>query len=277
MMMNEVVQDQQLSIAKILITFTDKEESGMRKKYIVFTMLAGIISTVLVGCSSQKEVISGNPPSQESSVTEMDTMKEVEIDETEETDLTVELNCVDYTQSQLNNTILVAADCSFAYGVPSLDALTTHCESAINCTVDDIRYTVLEGTPYTVYDVVINDVYIGDLNIGDRISLVQYGGYMTVQDEIDYYKDDVRFSKMTDEEKSTTLIEKRSTTAADLSIGDNFVTFIAKESLIENAYYTLNEGESVFLFQDDETLIRYTQNYKQNELLLNDLIALKKN
>ena len=247
----------------------------MQLKHIAFSVLLGILSISVFGCSARKDEFSNKIISTEK-ITESTKNADSDFNYIAGSDLTVKCNCIDYTHEQLNNTVLVSAECSFAYSVPTLDSLYSHAESIINCTVCDVRYTVLEGTPYTIYDVIVNEVYHGVLNVGDKISILQYGGYMTVQDEIDYYKNDVRFNGMTDEEKQNILIEKRSTTGANLMEGDSFVTFIAKEDILEGAYYTINEGESIFLFHDADTLIRYTSNYENNKISLSDIISMNK-
>ncbi|MCD7810352.1 MAG: hypothetical protein LUG91_00650 [Ruminococcus sp.] len=242
------------------------------RKIIIYSAIA-VLSVSLFGCSAKESSKIADNAVLESNTDEAETQN---VNASTGIDYTVICDCVDYTPEQLSNTISVSAECSFAYSVSTLESLVEHSDDAIKFTVYDIRYTVIEGTPYTIYDVLIEESYTGYFNQGDEISLLQYGGYMTIQDEIDYYQDDYRFADMTDKEKNDTLIEKRSTSAVDMQLGDNYVAFIAEEDVLEGAYYTLNEGEGIFEFENESTLVRCTGNYTENEMELETLNSIDK-
>ena len=173
--------------------------------------------------------------------------------------------------------ISVTTHLDFSTPFPDLESLVSHSDDVIEFRVDEIKYAFLEGSGYTICDVTVTKAFTGELMTGDRISLLQYGGIFTIDEEIGYWDDDEKFSHLTEEEKQNTLIVSNVLVGVDYHVGDIFVGFIVRDDFLEGSYCTLNCGEGVFVYQDDKTLTRYCKDiYEQNEIKYSDLLNIQK-
>lgn len=194
------------------------------------------------------------------------------------TDYTVKGDFKEYSESEIaqKNLIIVSSYLNFAYGVPDLAALVSSSSEVIEFTVDEVKYAFLSGSGYTVCNVTVTKSFSGNLRQGDKISILQYGGYFTIEEETGYWQDEERFSGMTEEERDNSLIKSHADSGVDYHVGDVFVAFIGRDDgFYEGAYFSVNMGEGVFAWRDPETLVRCCgENYEQNELKISDLLAI---
>ena len=191
-------------------------------------------------------------------------------------DFTVKGDFKEYQDIESKNIISVTSHLDFSAAFPDMDSLVSHSDEIIEFKVDNIRYTFLRGSGYTVCDVTVTKSFAGKLKAGDRISLLQYGGIFTIEEETNYWHDEDRFRHLTEAEQQNSLIISKATAGVDYHKGDIFVAFIAKDDFLKGSYSTLNYGEGVFVYQDKETLTRYYgDDYVNNEIKYSDLPALQ--
>lgn len=99
-------------------------------------------------------------------------------------------------------------------------------EIVVSGTVQAVFYTSVNGRPWTQTDIVINDVWYGDLKPGDRISIYSPGGYMPLSEFIEHNGKESLFSDMTQEEISQTTLHDHGGNAADPKTGESSLYFL---------------------------------------------------
>lgn len=198
------------------------------------------------------------------------------IAEVSSNDYTISVCETNFTTDQLNNSIKVDLNPSFMTSCVTMSELCNAAEYAIDCTVLSVANTLKDGYPYTKYDVEINDVIYGDLQVGNKISIVQIGGYMTIQDEINAYNNSIKFQDISANLRSSTIIEKRVSSNDTPLVGDRYVLFISRDNLFDGAYYPVNEYEGVFKYNETyQTLERSMPEGQPQDLSIIDLNMLK--
>jgi hypothetical protein len=123
----------------------------------------------------------------------------------------------------------IAAMLSWATPHDSLDDLRGESSDIIRGIVVDVRFAIGDGEPFTVVDVKVDEALKGNLGSGDLISIIQYGGYITIQEIVDSRDNGERFSGIPQEQWATTVIEKRLTDEPYPQAGDSFVYFLNAE------------------------------------------------
>ena len=76
------------------------------------------------------------------------------------------------------------------------------------CTVENVSFVNVSGNPHTKIDVVINKSLKGDLWENDKVTVIQLGGYITLQDQLEFFPN-TRYDNMSKEEKENTIIGER--------------------------------------------------------------------
>jgi hypothetical protein len=183
-------------------------------------------------------------------------------------DYTISVDESEFSSEQLMSAQEVNLNLSFSTSCVTLSELCENAEISVECTVLSVSNTIKEGYPYTKYDVQVDDVLYGDLNVGDKISVVQIGGYMTLQDEIDAYDNSVKFQDISQDERSSILIEKRIGDYPD--VGEKYILFLSADNLFEGAYYPVNEYEGVFKYDDSSE--KFNRNMPEDQT--DDLISV---
>lgn len=256
------------------------------KKQIIM-VLCFVLAFSLVGCRTKsignssdvtsRENLPNNSEVIDTEITQNTTHEtNKDTEKSKGTDYTVRGDFKEYTNIESKNIIQVSANLDFSRGFPDLDSLVSSSDAIIECVVDEVKYTFIEGSCYTVPNVTVTESFKGNLNIGDRISILQYGGYFTIEEETDYWHDEDKFSNLNEEERKNSLIYSHADVGVDYHVGDVFVMFVSTEDFLEGSYCTLKYGEGVFVYQNDEILTRYCGNKGyQNEIKYSDLLAIK--
>ena len=231
---------------------------------LIFVMIIGGITVCYVSKTKNKS-------------NDTDKNKETNLIEVKGNDYTIKDDLKHYDDIESKKIIEVKTNLNFSHSLSSIEKMISLADNVIEFVVEDLNYRFIEGTGYTIYNIKITKVFAGSLKEGDKISLLQYGGIFTIEDETNYWHDEIKFSNLTEEEKNNTLIVSRAEECVDYHKGDNFVAFISKEDLIDGAYSTLNCGEGVFYYQDKDKLVRYSKkNYKNNEITYDKLVDITK-
>lgn len=109
-------------------------------------------------------------------------------------DYTVDIEEYYFSEEEKNNAQKVVWAENFSSSFRDLKDLCTN-EASIECKILTVANTINDGIPYTKYDVEVTDVLFGDLKVGDKVTVMQMGGYMTMQDEIDAFDNAVKFTE----------------------------------------------------------------------------------
>ena len=111
-------------------------------------------------------------------------------------------------------------------GGKSFSGLNENSSVIVKGTIVDVSFVIERGMPHTVSTVKIDESLKGELKTGSLISVVQVGGYMTLQDEIDWFGGESRFSSVAKSEWANTLIEKKYGNAEFPEKGQEFIYFL---------------------------------------------------
>lgn len=146
---------------------------------------------------------------------------------------------------------------SFAKSCATISNAYQNSTHIVLCTVKSVAFTVKNGFPYTKMDVSITDSLKGDLKVGDLITIVQMGGYMTLQDEVDAFHDEAHFPDVPADKRKDTIIEEKTTTEPYPKAGESYVLFFNSSTLFSGAYTSVNDYEGRYKLGDGGYYSRY--------------------
>ena len=89
----------------------------------------------------------------------------------------------------------------------SLDSLAKYSTEVIRGTTRSVSFMGINGQAWTKVDVQITDSLKGALQQGDIISIYLLGGYISLTEYMNYYKNESRFAKLSDVEIENTLLQ----------------------------------------------------------------------
>ena len=241
----------------------------MNSKLIYTCLIISIIS-MLNGCQKNTNKLTYENNKKE--VTEVTNEKN-----TNEVDKTVKVEKMKFTKKQKEKATFVKSSMSFAKSCKEIDGLYENSEYIVEGKVENTFFTVLYGEPYTVLELKINENFKGNVNKNDKITVLLYGGYMTVEQLVENVGDE-KFKELSVEERKNTLIEKKTTDSEYPKIGDKYILFLMDSNLVENAYDPVNDYECIFKsegkdyirnFPADEKIAKFsTQNVIKNNVSL---------
>lgn len=159
-------------------------------------------------------------------------------------DLTIKVNNkIDLTnkQEQLKNSKTTQVSPSFMRPYLTFEQLNEGSQEIIECTIKNVEFFIENGIPYHKIDVEVNDILKGDLKVGDLVSIIQFGGYMTLQDEVDAFDNEFRFPDTTKEQRENIIIQKKITPEPYPEVNEKFVFYLVKDNVYKNAYTSLND------------------------------------
>ncbi|MDE6087308.1 MAG: hypothetical protein K2G25_02880, partial [Oscillospiraceae bacterium] len=97
------------------------------------------------------------------------------------TDYTITVEEFTPTNEQLSNVTHETISMNFSENYDSFQQLFENVKAAVHCKVLSVAYTIMQDTPYTVYNIEILESIYGTFIAGDKLSIVQYGGYLLPQ------------------------------------------------------------------------------------------------
>ena len=74
--------------------------------------------------------------------------------------------------------------------------------------VKSVSYETLNGAAYTKLEFYIDDVYKGNINVSDTITIYYRTGYIELNEHIKYHNDAKMYSKLSKKKKANTLIKE---------------------------------------------------------------------
>ncbi len=166
-------------------------------------------------------------------------------------DNTKKIDAIDISQVHTNAVISVEAEASFSTRCQTVEEIYDNSQYIVRGKVNKVYFTVVDGMPYTVLDFKISDSLKGNLEENTINTVLMYGGYMTVQQEVDNYGSAERFSSVKKKDWKKTFIEKKLTNSDYPKAGEEYVLSLMDSEIIEGTYVTVNEFETIFKKQKD--------------------------
>ena len=239
--MENIEIDHLKKIVIISIIFIKGSVTEMRKIYLM--VIGCLVMFGLIGCDIKSDAT--NQVSMESSL-----QKKVDV-ETKSKVLSQKNNTkkfekVDTTLLNQEEVMKVEAEASFSTACETAEEIYENSSYIVKGKVNNTYFTVLEGLPYTVVDLQITESLKGDLERDSINTILLYGGYMTIQQEVFYYDDASKFKNVSKEKWKSTFLEKRLTDAEYPAVGEEYVMCLIDNELSEGTYVPVNEYETVF-------------------------------
>ncbi|MDE6729453.1 MAG: hypothetical protein K2J71_01595 [Oscillospiraceae bacterium] len=147
------------------------------------------------------------------------------------TDYTVTVETFTPTSEQLEHVTQETISLDFPEQYNSFWQLVRNSEAVVRCKILSIGYTIRQDEPYTVCQVEILESVKGKFIAGDKLSVVQYGGYLIQYDS-----------------GSPELMELQIAYSEKPVIFQEYVLFLNPDSIFNGAYGTVHENEGVFRY-----------------------------
>lgn len=173
------------------------------------------------------------------------------------TDKTVNVNSIDFDRKDVMD---IRISPSFAKFYPNPQELLAESDAAVYAKVENIEFFVLGGAPWTKMDVIVLDPIKGDLQANDKISIVQFGGYIPLKEQIEYYHDEDKFASMSTNEIENTVLKKVIDSEPLPEVGEKGVYFLVTNStpgLPEGAYQVNSAYQGKYIENEKGILERY--------------------
>lgn len=162
------------------------------------------------------------------------------------TDKTVSFEKLDVSNIANNTKHNIVSIPDFATRFQTVEDITKYSSYIVKGTVKDTYFTVIEGMPYTVIDMNIDENIMGDLKENETITILSYGGYISVQQIIDADKNNEKFSDIPKEERKTTYYSDKFIDADFPKQGEEYVMCLMDSCLKKGVYEPVNAFESIF-------------------------------
>lgn len=141
------------------------------------------LAFILTACSGNNDVANVEPKTTQQAESQELVDKTVEAKNV--------INIEDYTTEQIIESETLCSD----YSVSSdIEAISEESTNVIRGTVENVTYTSVNGDPWTQIDVVVSETFKGDIASNDIVSIYIYGGYVSLEEHIKYYKDAEKFN-----------------------------------------------------------------------------------
>lgn len=168
------------------------------------------------------------------------------------TDMTRAFEKIDISNINSDNLIKAKSSPSFVCRCQTLEEIYDNSQYIVKGTVTDSYFTVIKGLPYNVVDVHIDDSITGSLNKGNIITILCYGGYMTVEQEVEHYDNASKFANIDKSKWKTTYIEEKLTDADYIAKGEEYVFCLLDNDISQGTYVPVNQFETIFKKVDNE-------------------------
>lgn len=212
-------------------------------KNLIRAMTTALLASFLLvayGCSSPTAISNSN-------VSEASSSHSSSIAAAAAKDSTIKITEFDLTgrEDKISQKQSISLSQSFRSSCQDFDGLYKNSTDIVSCTVQGVRFAVDNGIPYNIADVKITETLKGSLNAGDLISVVQMGGYMTLQDEVEAFDNEFRFPGTTKEERKNTIIEKKGSQDLYPQSGDSYVFYLTlcENGIFSGGYSPVNDYE----------------------------------
>ena len=164
-----------------------------------------------------------------------------------------------FTKNGIKPTFVVGSDNCFSAPGDTIADLNNGSVEILACKVVKNEFTLISGLPYSVAHVVVEESLKGDFKEGDALTIIQLGGYLTLQDEIDNFGGESRFKDIPEEKWKDTLIEIPYSSGKYPEPGDRYVYFLQLtdnvtpengENSAKGAYFPFNSFQGRFIYSE---------------------------
>lgn len=175
----------------------------MNKKIICFIFFSALLLLCCSGCNTQNGILT----------------------KTNFTDKTVVLNDT-FEPKNFGNVIELKSSPDFAKIYNNIGELYPDSENIVFGTVKEIYYFDDSGVGNTIYTFAIENVYKGNLEENDIISVLTAGGYARLSKHIEVFGKG-KFSSYTDEQIKSTVLKTDFMGSSELKTGDKYLIFLS--------------------------------------------------
>lgn len=227
----------------------------MVKRIIGLSLAALLFAFVLPGCSNPISATNsqGSIAERDSAALSEDSAPQ----QRQGQDYTVEVPAYDIDSASIALAGSAMAEGSFPYPCQTVSQLDEHSSAIITGTVTNREFFSHDGLAYTKLDVVIDQCVKGDFLPGDIISVVQYGGYISIADIAATRDNGFRFADVPEDQWATTYFKQSSTGDDFPEVGEWCAYFLETDPLFPEAYIPINDYEGTFFMGVDGRFVRH--------------------
>ncbi len=175
----------------------------MTKKIMCFIIISAIILICCTGCNSKKGTLA----------------------ETHFTDKTVAVDDT-FDPENFDNIIELKSSPDFSKIYSNVEELYPDSENIVCGTVKEISYFDNSGVGNTIYTFAVENVYKGNLEENDLISVLTAGGYARLSKHIEVFGKG-KFSSYTAEQINNTVLKTDFMGSSELKVGDEYMIFLS--------------------------------------------------
>lgn len=152
------------------------------------------------------------------------------------------------TREQLSNVTHETVSMNFSENYDSFQQLFENAGAAVRCKVLSVAYTIMQDMPYTVYNIEITESICGSFIKGDKLSIVQYGGYLLSENTPPPPGDTPDNDPGSPGTQTSDLIEIQITGSETPVVSQEYVLFLTQDDVFDGAYEILHENEGMFRY-----------------------------
>jgi hypothetical protein len=156
-----------------------------------------------------------------------------------------------------------SGEAEYAIGSSSVAQLRDNSEVIVLGTVENVRYVCDGGLPHIFWDLRIADALKGAVGVGDRITLAQMGGYISIADYVAAMNDPFDFQEFPEDEWASTWIVFTPAENAWPQEGKEYAYFLVDNDvwapgseILGDTYTPLCDAEGSFAKTDDGSYVR---------------------
>lgn len=230
------------------------------KKLAVLLCAALLLVFVLSGCSR--------------SLTELDSSDKMQGDQPQSSapdkgqDYTVEVSAYDIDPAIVVPIGLIASENSYPYPCQTVSELDNGSFVIITGTIVRREFFAFEGIAHTKLDIEVNTSIKGEFSPGDKLSIVQSGGYVSIADIVAAQDNGFRFAEVPEDEWATTYFFEPLMEQEFPNVGEEYAYFLQTGSLIAGSYWPANDCEGAFKLEPSGYYTRYNpvEGYLANDI-----------
>ncbi len=161
---------------------------------------------------------------------------------------------------QMKNAEVIEASSQYRYPASTLEEIVQNSTELVACEVEEVEFvTILNGQPQTKTVVKILDSLKGGLEPGDRITVYNDGGYITMDDYIKTREIEARFPDATQQQRMNTVYEIKNSDAQNErypEVGDRYFYGLRTDSSLNGGYFPTTGPFTTYRMDDSG---RYTR------------------
>ncbi len=185
---------------------------------------------------------------------EIDNITKLDVD-----DKTKNFASVDISMLDENAVIEVNSSPSFMTRFRTYEEIIEKSDYIVSGCAEKVYYTTIGELSYTVVDFLVEDSLKGDIKANSLITVLFFGGYISVEENIKLKDNAEKFASIPEEKRATTFI-KRTVSGAPLPTEKEcYVLCLGENENYKGTYYPRNEFETIFK-KTGEVYERYLPN-----------------